>query len=151
MPRRNNILKMLAIAVSLLAMAAAAQAQILAPAPYRLARLHGVFVDEKGNPIPGAAVTLDQDDKVKYSATTDRAGKFEIRHVEGRYSLHINMKGYSPVDREVVIGVEAATYLFNGPLYVIAGPGACSDDCSSVFTSKNKFDQAIRRNTGHQD
>jgi hypothetical protein len=110
-----------------------------------------VFVDARGNPIPGAAVTLDQDGKVRYSTRTDRAGKFEIKHATGRYTLHVNKMGYSTVGREVIVGVEALTYLHGGTLYVIAGPGACSDDCSSVFTSKSKFDQAIRRNTGHQD
>jgi len=149
MPRRNNIQKILAIAVSALAMAAAAQAQIAAPAPYHLAHMRGVFMDAKGNPIPDAAVTLDQNDKVLYSTKTDRAGRFEIKHVSGRYWLHINMKGYSTVDREVIVGVEALTYLHSETLYVIAGPGACSDDCSSVFTSKSKFDQAIHRNAGH--
>ncbi len=152
MLRKNNIRNILAIAASVLVMAAVAQAQIAVPAPYHLAHLRGVFVDAKGNPIPDAAVTLDQDDKVLYSTKTDRAGKFEIKHVSGRYWLHVNKKGYSTVGREVIVGVEALTYLHSATLYVIAGPGACSDDCSSVFTSKSKFNQAIRRNTtGHYD
>jgi hypothetical protein len=140
------------IVVSPLEMAAtAASAQVTAPAPYHLARLRGVFVDEKGNPIPGAAVTLDQDDKVRYSTKTDRTGAFEIKHVTGHYRLRVNMEGYSPLSREVIVGVEALTYLHSDTLYVIAGPGGCSDDCSTVLTSKGKFEQAIRRNTGHQD
>ncbi|MGB6742897.1 MAG: carboxypeptidase-like regulatory domain-containing protein [Terracidiphilus sp.] len=151
MPRRDNILNMLAIAASGVAMAAAAQAQIEVPGPYHLAHVRGVFVDAKGNPIPGAAVTLDQDDNVLYSTKTDRAGRFEIKHASGLYWLHVNMKGYSPVGREVIVGVEALMYLHSETLYVIAGPGACSDDCSSVFTSKSKFNQAILRNTGHND
>lgn len=151
MLRIINIHKTLALAASVLAMAAAAHAQVAAPAPYHLARVRGVFVDAKGNPIPGAAVTLDQNDKALYSTKTDRAGKFEIKHASGRYWLHINMKGYSTVNREVIVGVETLMYLHSEPLYVIAGPGACSDDCSSVFTSRSKFDQAISRNTGHND
>ncbi|MFZ1940107.1 MAG: carboxypeptidase-like regulatory domain-containing protein [Terracidiphilus sp.] len=145
MSRRNNIL-----ALSLLiASAMAAQAQIEAPKPYHLAHLRGFFVDEKGNPIPGAAVTLDQDDKVIYSTQTNNAGRFEIKHVSGRYWLHLHMKGYSTVGREVIVGLEALTYLHSQTLYIIAGPGACSDDCASVFTSKGQFNYAIRRNTGH--
>jgi hypothetical protein len=151
MPRRNNIQKLLAIAASVVAMAAAAQAQIAVPGPYHLAHLRGVFVDAKGNPIQGAAVTLDRDDKVVYSAKTDRAGKFEIKHASGHYWLHVNKMGYSPLNREVIVGVEALTYLHSETLYVIAGPGACSDDCSSVFTNKSKFSQALSRNTGHND
>ena len=150
MPRRNYIRKLLAIAALLLATAAAAHAQIEAPVPYHLPHVRGVFVDAKGNPIEGAAVTLDRDDKVRYSTKTDRAGRFAIKHASGRYRLHVNMKGYSTDEREVVVG-EALTYLHSGTLYMIAGPGACSDDCSSVFTSKSKFDRAIRRNTGHYD
>jgi len=137
----------LLLAASTLAM----QAQIEAPKPYHMAHLRGIFADEKGNPIQGAAVTLDQDDKVIYSTETDKAGRFEIKHASGRYWLRIHMNGYSPVNREVIVGVEAVTYLRNEALYIIAGPGACSDDCSSVFTSKSQFDHAVRRNTGHYD
>jgi len=145
MSRRNNILALLL----LIASAMAAQAQIEAPKPYHLAHLRGFFVDEKGNPISGAAVTLDHDDKVIYSTQTNNAGRFEIKHVSGRYWLHLHMNGYSTVGREVIIGIEALTYLRSHTLYIIAGPGACSDDCSSIFTSKDQFNHAIRRNTGH--
>jgi len=151
MPHRINIRKLLALTASIIAMAAAAHAQVEAPGPFHLARVRGVYVDEKGNPIPGAAVTLDQDDKVLYSTRTDRSGRFEIKHASGHYSFHINMKGHSPVNRDVLVGVEALTYVHSETLYVIAGPGACSDDCSTVVTSKSKFEEAIRRNTGHQD
>jgi len=145
------ILKILATAALVSAMAAPALAQIETPAPYHLAHLRGVFVDAKGNPIEDAAVTLDHDDKILYSTKTDHTGKFEIKHASGRYWLRINKKGQSPVDREVIVGVEAVTYLHSETLYIVAGPGACSADCSAVFTSKGKFEQAIRRNTGHND
>jgi hypothetical protein len=141
--------KILAIAALTVATGVTVRAQVAAPSPYHLARLRGVFVDEKGNPIPDAAVTLDQNQKVIYSTQTDRAGKFEIKHVSGRFWLHVDKKGYSTLNREVIVGVEAVTYLHGETLYVIAGPGACSDDCSHVFTSKDKFDHAIRRNTEH--
>lgn len=147
MPHRNQIWHVLVTVTSFVAMATAVPAQILAPAPYHLAHLRGLFVDAKGNPIPDAAVTLDQNDNARYTTKTDQVGKFEIKHASGRYRLHINMKGYSTVDREVIVGVEALTYLRGTTLYVIAGPGACSDDCSSVFTSRGKFNQAIRRNS----
>ena len=151
MPRRTNIPKLLAVTASVVAMAVELHAQVQAPEPFHLAHVRGVYVDEKGNPIPGAAVTLDQDDKVMYSTKTDRTGAFEIKHVTGHYRLRVNMEGYSPLSREVIVGVEALTYLHSDTLYVIAGPGVCADDCSTVLTSKGKFEQAIRRNTGHQD
>jgi hypothetical protein len=131
--------------------ASPAPSQVAAPAPYHLSHLRGLFVDARGNPIPGAAVTLDQNDKVVDLTRTDRTGKFEIRHVSGRYWLHVDMKGYSTVSREVIVGLEALTYVRSSTLYVIAGPAACSDDCSSVFTSKSKFEHALHRNTEHHD
>ncbi len=145
MPRRNDIPKILAAVALVSAAGVAVRAQIEAPRPYHVSRLRGLYVDYKGNPIPGATVTLDQDDVVKYSTQTDRAGRFEIRHALGRYSLHVDKKGYSTVDRQVVVGLEAVTYLHGSTLYVIAGPGACTDDCSTVFTSRGKFEKAIRR------
>lgn len=151
MPRRISTQKLVVIAASVLAMAAAGHAQLEAPAPYHLARLRGVFVDAKGNPIADAAVTLDRGDKVVHATTTSQAGKFEIKHASGRYWLHLNKRGYSTVGRKVIVGEEMLMYLHSSTLYIIAGPGACSDDCSTIFTSKAKFDRALRRNTGRYD
>jgi hypothetical protein len=148
---RTRVIRNIVMVAASVMTTGSAQAQIATPAPYHLTHVRAVFVDAKGHPIPGAAVTLDRDDKVFYSTTTDAAGRFEIKHASGHYRLHVDKKGYSTVSREVVVGVEMLTYLHNETLYVIAGPGACSDDCSSVFTSRSKFDQAIRRNTGHYD
>jgi hypothetical protein len=139
----------IAAAVSLLC--AAAHAQLDIPGPMHLAHLRGVYVNAKGAPIQGADVTLARDDKVIYSTKTDAAGRFAFKRVSGHFWLHIDMKGHSPVKREIIVGVEALTYLHSSTLYVIAGPGACSDDCSSVFTNREKFNEAIRRNTGHHD
>jgi Carboxypeptidase regulatory-like domain len=151
MPRRNDIWGVLAITAFLPGVGIAARAQISADPPYHLSHLRGMFVDAKGKPIPGAAVTLDQDDKVKYSTQTDRSGRFEIKHVIGHFWLHVDKKGYSTVGRQVVVGLEALTYLRGSTLYMIAGPGACTDDCSKVFTSKDKFEDAIRRSTAQNN
>jgi hypothetical protein len=131
--------------------AIAARAQLDLPGPMHLAHLHGVFVNEKGDPIPGAAVTLERDQKVLYSTKTDAAGKFVFKHVSGHYWLHVNANGYSQLNREVIVGLEALTYLRPDTLYVIAGPGACTDDCCTVLKSRDEFDKAIRRNKGQQD
>jgi hypothetical protein len=149
MRSRNDILRTLMLAASSVAMALASHAQIAAPEPYHLAHLRGFFMDAKGNPIPGATVTLNENDRVVKSTQTNSAGRFEIKHVDGRYWLHVHMNGYSTVNREVIVGVEALTYLHSETLYIIAGPGACSDDCSSIFTSKSQFEHAVRRNTGN--
>lgn len=132
---------------TILAMLGAAHAQVAPVAPYHLSHLRGVYVDEKGNPIAGAAVALEQDDKPVYTAATDPSGRFEIKHVNGHYWLRVQEKGYPTVHREVIVGLEAVSYLHGDVLYIIAGPAACTDDCSQIFTSKGKFDQAIRRNT----
>jgi hypothetical protein len=64
--------------------------------------------------------------------------------------LHIEKSDYSQLSREVIVG-EMVTLLGKKTLYVIAGPGACTDDCSSIFTSKSEFDRTIRRNTRYHD
>jgi hypothetical protein len=152
MIRRNDISRGLVVAAaSLLAMATGAPAQVSFDPPYHVAHIRGVFVDAKGKPIPGAAVTLDQDNQVKFSTRTDRAGRFEIKHAAGRFWLHLHENGYAPVDRQVIVGIEAVSYLHGSTLYMIAGPGACTDDCSKVFTSKDRFQQAIRTYTGRPD
>jgi hypothetical protein len=124
-----------------------AHAQLDLPGPMHLAHVHGVYVDAKGHPIQGAEVSLQQNDKIVYETKTDRAGKFAFKHASGHYRLRAHTNGYSPLDRDVIVGLDAVMYLRNETLYVIAGPGACTDDCSSVFTSKNQFEKAIRRNT----
>ena len=126
-------------------------AQVEMPKPFHLWRIHGLFVNPKGKPIDKAEVTLVRDERVLYKTETDGAGRFSFDHVYGRYWLRIHASNYAPVGREVIVGLETVTLLRRNPLYIIAGPGACDDDCSSVFTSKSEFDKAIRRNTGHND
>ncbi len=139
----------LIVALAGLGAACSAHAQLDVPGPMHLAHVHGVYVNAKGDPIQGAEVTLQRNDKVLYTTRTDGGGRFAFQRVTGHFSLRANMKGYSPLDREVIVGLDAVMYLRNETLYVIAGPGACTDDCSSVFTSKSKFQQAIRRNKEH--
>jgi hypothetical protein len=119
------------------------------PGPIHLWRIHGLFVNPAGKPIENVEVTLARDGTVLYKTKTDGTGRFSFDHVYGRYSLHIDKSEYSQVSREVIVG-ELVTMLGQKTLYVIAGPGACTDDCSSVFTSKSDFERTIRRNTGHR-
>ncbi len=44
---------------------------------------------------------------------------------------------------------EIVTVLERKKLYVVLGPGACQDACSSVFTNKRDFDKAIRKINRH--
>jgi len=117
--------------------------------PLHLWHLHGFFMNPAGKPIENVEVTLVRDGTPLYKTKTDGSGRFAFDHVYGRYSLHIEKsKEYSQLSREVIVG-EAATVLRSNTLYVIAGPGACTDDCSSVFTKKSEFEKAVHRNTEH--
>jgi len=114
-------------------------------------RLRGFYMDAAGKPIEKVEMTLQRDGQVVRKARTDGAGRFAFDHVRGRYMLHIEKStNHSQLSREVIVGLETAMMLRGTTLYIMAGPGACTDDCSSVFTSKGDFDRAVRRNNGHQ-
>jgi len=114
-------------------------------------RIHGFFISAAGKPIENVEVSLLRDGEIRYRTKTDASGRFEFDHVYGHYSLHIEKsQDYSQLSRDIIVG-EAATVLRGNKLYVIAGPSACTDDCSSVFTSKSDFEKAIRRNTRQRD
>ncbi len=126
-------------------------AKIETQGPLHLWRLQGFFVSPAGKPLENVEVTLERDGTALYKTKTDGAGKFSFDHVRGRYWLHIDKSTYSLLSREVIVGLETLTLLRSNTLYVIAGPGACTDDCSSVFTSKSDFERTIRRNTRQHD
>lgn len=123
-------------------------ARVEGPGTLHMWRLHGVFVDATGKPIANVDVILQRDGKVAYRTTTDKAGRFAFPHAYGHYLLHIDRTRYSQLSRDVVVGVDLAM-LHRNMLYVIAGPGACTDDCSAVFTSKSEFQRTLHRNTEH--
>lgn len=124
-----------------------AHAQPEGPAPFHVAHLRGVVVDEKGKAVPGVDVTLVRNEKILYTTKTDKAGRFNFDHISGAYWLRMKPAGYSTVNREVIVGVEALMYLRKTAMYVILGPGACTDDCATVLTDRDKFEKAIRRNS----
>ncbi len=124
------------------------EAQIDVPGPIHVVHLRGVVVNPKGQPVANADVSLLKDDGVAYSTHTDAAGRFAFEHVDGHYVFRVKSPEYSIAVRNVVVEFEISK-LARRQLYVILGPGACSDDCSSVFTSKGQFDKLIRRNTQH--
>jgi hypothetical protein len=123
-------------------------AQIDVPGPIHLVHLRGVVVNPKGQPVSNADVSLLRDDRVAYATHTDGAGQFAFERVDGHYVFRVKTAEYSVATRNVVVEFEISK-LAHKQVYVVLGPGACSDDCSSVFTSKSDFDRMIRRNTGH--
>ncbi|KAA6464759.1 carboxypeptidase regulatory-like domain-containing protein [Acidobacteria bacterium AB60] len=123
-------------------------AQLDLPRAIHVVHLHGVVVNPKGQPVAGADVSLVKDDRVAYATHTDAAGRFDFEHAEGHYVFRVKTPGYAEAARDVVVEFEISA-LGRKQLYVVLGPGACSDDCSSVLTSKKEFQQIIRRNTRH--
>ncbi len=150
MPHKNDIRKILMIGSLIAVCLAAARpswSQLEPQGPIQLWRLHGVFVTPEGKPLGNVKVTLVRDGKVAYETRTDASGRFAFDHLYGRYWLHIDKSEFSQLNREVAIGMEVQTILLPKTLYVIAGPGACADDCASVFTSKSEFERRIRQNS----
>jgi hypothetical protein len=141
----------LAMAV-MAAVAGLAWGKVEPAGPLHLWSLHGFYMTPAGKPIENAEIALQRDGKVVDKITTDVSGRFAFDHIHGRYTLHIDKSSnYSLLSREVIVGLEAAMMLRNNTLYIVAGPGACTDDCSSVYTSKYEFEKAVHRNTEHRD
>jgi len=137
-----------AVIALLFVLCCASQAQLEKPKPFRLSHLAGVVVDPNGKPVNNAQITLLRDDKVIRTTQTDSAGRFAIKNVTGRYVIRMKTPNYSIVSREIFVQLELVTQIAGNRLYVILGPGQCSDDCSTVFTSKNDFDKALRHSAG---
>ena len=120
-------------------------AKVDIPKALRLTHVGGYVVNSQGKPVVNVEVTLVRDDTVAFSTRTDGAGAFDFDHVSGRFWFRVARSEYAPAAREVTVQSELVTYLERKKLYVIVGPGACMDECSSVFTNKHEFDQAIRK------
>ena len=119
-------------------------AQLDIPGPEHLVRVEGIVVNKAGKPVVNAQVTLNRDDNVMYSSHTDQRGWFSFRHVTGPFVFRVARTEYAPAVREIIVTDELITRAERKRLYVIVGPGACEDECSSVLTSKQQFEKAIR-------
>src|ERR1035438_611377 len=115
-----------------LAFCCSLHAQLDVPGPLHLTHVEGVVVTSQGKPLVNTEVTLVRDDAVAHTTRTDNAGAFHFDHVSGRYWFRVARSDYAPAAREVYIEPEIVTALQRKKLYVIVGPGACSDECSSV-------------------
>ena len=124
-------------------------AQIDIPGPERLTHVEGYVVNTSGHPAVDLEVTLTRDGKVVFRSRTDKSGAFRFEHVSGPYVFHVQRSNDAPAAREIVVTDEIVTNLERKKLYVILGPGACMDECSSVLTSKRDFDRAIREKNRH--
>jgi hypothetical protein len=124
-------------------------AQIDVAKPIQLTRVSGYVVNSFGKPVINAEVTLVRDETVAFRTRTDGRGAFRFDHVRGRYWFRVGRTEYAPAAQEVKVADVLVTYLERKKLYVIVGPGACMDECSSVFTSRHEFDRAIQKKNRH--
>ncbi len=133
-----------------LAGAGTLNAQVDTPGPERLTHVEGHVVNSSARPAADLAVTLLRDDKVAFRTSTDKSGEFLFDHVpSGPYLFRVERTKDAPAERQIVITDEIVTVLERKKLYVVLGPGACQDACSSVFTNKRDFDKAIRKINRH--
>ena len=124
-------------------------AQIDVPGPERLSHVEGYVVNPVGHPAADLEVTLVRENQIAYQTRTDKSGEFRFDHVAGQFTLRVARSEYSAAMREIVVTDEIVTTLERKKLYVILGPGACKDECSSVLTSKREFDRVIRKKSKH--
>ncbi|WP_348261439.1 carboxypeptidase-like regulatory domain-containing protein [Telmatobacter sp. DSM 110680] len=125
------------------------RAQIDVPGPERLSHVEGYVVNPVGHPAADLEVTLVRDNKIAYQTRTDKNGEFRFDHVSGQFTFRVVRSEYSAAVREIVVTDEIVTTLERKKLYVILGPGACKDECSSVLTSKRDFERAIKAKNKH--
>ena len=121
-----------------------ANAQIEVHKPLHLSHVHGIVTDRAGSPVANADVALVRKESVAFKTKTDDSGRFVLDKGSGRYLFRVSASGYSTAYREVIIGADFETLFNKAELYVVLGPGACSDECSSIYTGKKKFDEAVR-------
>jgi hypothetical protein len=139
-----------AIGALLLVVPRAVRGQVDIPGPERLTHVSGVVVDPVGHPMGDLKVSLMRDDKVAYETQTDASGGFRFEHVSGQFTFRVARSKFAPAAQQIVVTDEVVTALERKKLYVILGPGACQDACSSVLTSKKEFDRAIREKSRGQ-
>ena len=124
-------------------------AQVDLPGPERLSHVEGVIVNDAGHPMSDLEVSLVRNDKVAFQTRTDNSGEFRFDHVSGQFVFRVPRTQFAPAERQIVVTDEVVTALERKRLYVILGPGACQDACSSVSTNKREFDHAIRKMNKH--
>jgi Carboxypeptidase regulatory-like domain len=117
--------------------------------PIHLTSVEGLVADSWGKPVANIEVTLSQDGKVVSKTHTDQAGAFQFDHASGNYLFQVARSENAPAARQIVVRMELVTLAQRKKLYVILGPGACLDACSSVLTSKQDFDKALKKMNRH--
>ncbi len=124
-------------------------AQLEPNAPIRLTSVEGVVVDSFGKAAANLNVTLSRDNKVLMSTHTNHQGNFRIDHASGEYLFQVERSKDAPAVHQIIVRMELLTLAEHKKLYVILGPSACMDACSSIFTNKQDFKKALRKLNKH--
>ncbi len=141
---------MLIVLAGCLLLSSQLHAQFAPEGPLHVARIRGIVVNSYGKPVAGATVTLarGEGEKVLHETDSDNSGRFRFDHVSGQYLLRVDRTEYAGASREVIIEEILPILMLKNTIYVIVGPGACTDDCSWVLASKSEFDRILKRNNG---
>jgi hypothetical protein len=139
------ISRLLILGACLFLTAAGAHAQQLdISGPIHLTHVEGLVADDSGQRLAGVEVTLARDGHVVQTTHTDQSGRFKFAHAAGRFSFQVARTRNAPAMHDIVVTEELITRAERKKLYVIAGPGACADACSAIYTSKDEFDKALK-------
>jgi hypothetical protein len=143
-------LQRIIVGVALVSAALIAGAQVEVFGPLHITHVEGYVFDTHGKPVANAAITLERDGRVAASTQTDGAGVFKFEKASGDYLFRVARTNFAPAVRDLVVTDEVVTHLERKKLYVVVGPGACMDACSSVLTNKKEFQQLIKRDNGNR-
>ena len=99
--------RMAVIAASVLVFTAVvltAALRLAAQAQGNALAVEGTIFDPSGGVLPGVEVTLEDGNRIKWPATTDRDGKFKFEPVgAGSYVLEASLPGFRPLRHEFVL------------------------------------------------
>lgn len=118
--------------------------QIAILKPLHLSRVHGYVLDEAGSPLSEVQVALASEAQPSLAAVTDAKGYFDFPNARGEYFLHVVVRGSQTASRRVIAGADIRAWVHREPLYIMIMPGLCNDCESPVFTSRKRFDRALR-------
>jgi hypothetical protein len=145
--KQRSLTILISCLLSLFCSSRVVSAQLEMEKAIHLPRVQGTVYDKTGKLLPDAKVELVRNDAVVFTTTTDQSGGFGFKHVSGLYTLRVREEKHSPAAREIKVELELASAAQNRNLFVLLGPAACSESCSTITTSRKEFETVVRRNT----
>lgn len=143
-PRLRCFLERAFLVTAFAILTQSAIAQIVVTKPVHVRHVKGLVYNRSGKPVAKAQIILARQKSMAFETLTDDSGGFTVDRAAGRYLLRIRSAGYSPAAQEVIVGSDIQSLPHGNTLYVILGPAACMDACSTIYTSKKKFEQDVR-------